>query len=368
MEVAVLSDAGSLARLNDDGWFAEQLHRNVTLLGVADGFGRPDGCSAAEIVLDSIREYIRQELRRATFPPRSLTVDDVRAVLAAAYANANVRLFHAAGGDDDNVAAGSGCSVALVVGRQAFVAHMGNARVYLLRRGELVQLTTDESMMLETVRAGGWRRAATAGATHRPLLVRALGLEPDMSAPAKVAHYALQHNDALLLCTDGVYANLSVSDIASIASARERPGLSLSRLINAARSAGSTDDATALLARGVTAHGAPVERQAPGWGLHAPFAALLAAAALSWFGALGMLWLENDHHLYVSADPTGMVTLYAGVPSLGGLPLHRVVRHYGIAASSLSAPGREALEAARPVASADAADALVRAWQASADR
>jgi len=41
MEVAVTTDVGTGQRVNDDAWCHEQLHRNVTLLAVADGFGRP---------------------------------------------------------------------------------------------------------------------------------------------------------------------------------------------------------------------------------------------------------------------------------------------------------------------------------------
>src|SRR5579864_6091946 len=97
MEVAVTTDVGSAQRHNDDGWCAEQLHRNVTLLAVADGFGRPQGATASTLILEAMREIVRRDLKRA-IPPRSLTATDVRQLLVRAFCHANERLLHVSGG------------------------------------------------------------------------------------------------------------------------------------------------------------------------------------------------------------------------------------------------------------------------------
>src|SRR5471030_2703604 len=138
MEVAVTTDVGPAQRFNDDAWCAEQLHKNVTLLAVADGFGRPQGVSAALIVIQSVRDHVRRELRRATVPSRSLTRNDLRELLVGAFAEANDRLLRVGGGSDDYVASGCTCSLVLIVSDEAFVAHIGDSRAYLMRRGELV--------------------------------------------------------------------------------------------------------------------------------------------------------------------------------------------------------------------------------------
>src|SRR5690349_9436707 len=132
MEVAVTTDVGAAQRLNDDAWCHEQLHRNVTLLAVADGFGRPQGVPSAVVIIDAIREVIRRELRRATFPPRSLTAADMRELLVNAFAEGNERLLEIGGGTQDYVGAGSTCTLALIVSNQAFIAHVGDSCAYLL--------------------------------------------------------------------------------------------------------------------------------------------------------------------------------------------------------------------------------------------
>src|SRR5580704_8512910 len=109
MEVAVTTDVGSTQRFNDDAWCAEQLHKNVTLLAVADGFGRPHGVSAASVVIEAVRDHVRREL------------------LVGAFADANDRLLRISGGSDDYVGSGCTCSLVLIVSDEAFVAHIGDS-------------------------------------------------------------------------------------------------------------------------------------------------------------------------------------------------------------------------------------------------
>src|SRR5438309_9570971 len=213
MEVAVTTDVGTGQRSNDDAWCHEQLHRNVTLLAVADGFGRPQGTPSASIVLDAVRDVIRRELRRATFPPRSLTANDMRELLVAAFADGNERLLQLGGSTQDYVGAGSTCTLALIVSNQAFIAHVGDSRAYLLRRGELVQLTSDDSLQPEFVRSGSGRPGALRNALTPALLDRVLGVEPAAAAAPKIAHYTLHGHDAVLLCTDGVSRSLGFADL-----------------------------------------------------------------------------------------------------------------------------------------------------------
>jgi PPM family protein phosphatase len=170
MEVAVTSDAGHGSR-NEDAWCAEQLHRNVTLLAVADGFGKIQGACAASATLDTINESVRTQLQ-AAMPPRSLTGSDVRDILISAFAAANDRLLRASGGSDDAVNAASTCTAVLMVSNQAFIAHVGDSRAYLFRRGELVQLTSDESLTAEFVTSSSGISRYGRYRPVRPVLMR----------------------------------------------------------------------------------------------------------------------------------------------------------------------------------------------------
>ena len=369
MEVAVTTDVGTGQRFNDDAWCHEQLHRNVTLLAVADGFGRPQGVPSAAIVLDAVRDVIRRELRRATFPPRSLTASDMRTLLIDAFSDGNDRLLQLAGGTEDYVAAGSTCALALIVSNQAFIAHVGDSRAYLLRRGELVQLTSDESFLSEFVRSGSGQPAATRS-RQAPALLNpggALGIERSSDVKLKIAHYTLHPHDALVLCTDGVSRSLAFADLQGAVTSRDSARIAAERVITLAKSAGNTDNATLILARNATMHGPPAESpslsSSPPWRWIVAAAAALALLIVS--GALAREYWLGDAHLYIAEDSRGDVGLFAGSPgSLLGLPLHVERATYGFAVTGLSSTDQRRVEDGLPVGTEQAADVLVARWRA----
>ena len=365
MEVAVTSDVGTGQRHNDDGWCAEQLHKNVTLLAVADGFGRPQGVSASTVVLDAIRDSVRRELRRATLPSRTLTRNDLRELLVRAFGDANDRLLRMSGGGDDYVSSGCTCSLVLIVSEEAFVAHIGDSRAYLMRRGELVQLTTDEAIETDFVRSGIGQSSSRPPRHSRPLLTRALGLEPAANVPPKVTQYTLHPHDSLLLCTDGACRGLSQSDIQSYLASTDRADTIAERIVGRSRASGNTDNATVLFIRDAHEHGTPRETLAIHQRSRRTLAAMFVVFGLFWAAMLaGVALRAADDHLYLGVDQTGIVTLYAGLPSVvAGLPLHLVRGRYGTNVSALPASARRELETGLPVDSVSEATALVDQWR-----
>ncbi len=365
MEVAVTTDVGQPGRQNEDAWCAEQLHRNVTLLAVADGFGRIHGASSASLALDAIREGVRKELQ-AAMPPRRLTGADVRDILIAAFGKANDRLLHASGGSDDHVNAATTCTAVLIVSNQAFIAHIGDSRTYLFRRGELVQLTTDESIVPELVASSTGLPRPLRYRPSRPLLMRALGVE-ERSMQPKVTHYTLHPHDAVLFCTDGAYRAISATDLQLSLQSRERAAEWVTdRVVTLARAAGSIDNATVLLARDATDHGTPSEVASQAAIRGRPATAALATIVASLLLGLSLLWAA-DTKLYLGSDDAGKVTLYAGVPAtVAGVPLHVARTTFMVEAASLPSGVRSQLNAGVVVTSPAAAASLVAAWQAKA--
>lgn len=367
MEVAVTTDVGTGQRVSDDAWCHEQLHRNVTLLAVADGFGRPQDVPSATIVLDAIREVIRRELRRATFPPRSLTANDMRELLVSAFAEGNDRLLRLGGVNEDLVSACSTCTLVLIVSNQAFIAHIGDSRAYLLRRGELVQLTSDESLFPEFVRSGGALQTSPSRRAQGPaLLPQALGVEQASALKTKIAHYSLHGHDSIMLCTDGASRLLGLAELQHAATLRDSARAAADRVVSVARAAGSTDNATVILARNATLHGPPVENvtlsSIPPWRALTAFAAAIVLFFIT--GAVARNYWFGDGHLYLAPDPQGDVGLFAGAPATFiGLPLYVERKSYGFEVTSLTPAEQHAIDSDMAVSGPTAADAVVKKWQ-----
>ena len=363
MEVAVTTDVGSAQRHNDDAWCAEQLHRNVTLLAVADGFGRPGGAASSSVALDVIREAIRRDLRSVA-PPRSLTGADLRDILIKAFAEANTQLLERGGGSDDHVAAASTCTAVLIVSNQAFIAHIGDSRAYLFRRGELVQLTSDESIVPDLVTSSGSSRQLGRYRHVHPLLTRVLGVESTAVAP-KVTHYALHAHDAVMFCTDGAFRSLPLSDLQTALQHKEqRAEWITDRIVTLARAAGSVDNATVMLARDATEHGAAELSATAPTRPHSWVPALIAMVAAALL-VVSMMW-SADTRLSLATDSKGLVTLYSGSPaSVLGFSMHVPRTTYSIHARDLPSLVRGELRSGIAVASPGAAAALLTQWQAT---
>jgi serine/threonine protein phosphatase PrpC len=91
---------------------------------------------------------------------------------------------------------------AAIGGGTAFVAHVGDSRAYLLRDGELQQLTEDHSMVNELIRTGAMTIEDAATSRYRNVITRAVGLYPTVRADT--LHVELLPHDRLLLCSDGL--------------------------------------------------------------------------------------------------------------------------------------------------------------------
>lgn len=143
--------------------------------------------------------------------------------------------------------AGMGTTLTLAHLRPDLVAdigHVGDSRAYLLRNGELVQVTADHTVVYEQLQAGRITVEEAATHRHRSMVTRALGLIPDVNVD--VIELPLKAGDRMLLCSDGVNAMISDREIEE-ALGSGTPEEVVWDLIERANRAGGHDNATALV-------------------------------------------------------------------------------------------------------------------------
>ncbi len=133
---------------------------------------------------------------------------------------------------------------AYVVGWDVLVAHVGDSRAYVFRRGELSQITRDQTLAQELIDSGV-PPEKTRGV--RNILTNSLGGRRDTVSP-DIEHLSLQQGDRLLLCTDGLSELVSDSEIAEIVGRPLAPQAAVDALIQLALDNGGRDNVTAILA------------------------------------------------------------------------------------------------------------------------
>jgi PPM family protein phosphatase len=311
---AGVTDVGRVRDGNEDD-FIDQADR-LGLVAVADGMG---GHRAGEVASATALEA----LRAAVANGRSLRDAIEGANDAVLEKSESDRALHGMG---TTLTAGMlGSDGQLVVG------HVGDSRAYLVRDGELTQITNDHSLVEELVRGGELTPEQAEVHPRRSIITRALGIDPQV----EVDEYPidLRPGDRILLCSDGLTTMVRPDDIAGILNREHDPKRAAQLLVDAANEAGGEDNVTAVIIDAVevthddataaavvpdddTADAPPVKpRRRTGrtilrvlvWVL--PILAVLAVA----FFAVG--WYARNTY-YVGID-RGRVTVFQGVE--GGL-------------------------------------------------
>ncbi|MEV0564734.1 MerR family transcriptional regulator [Dactylosporangium sp. NPDC050588] len=224
---AVRCDRGKGRDSNEDVAYASD-----RLLAVADGT-RGAGAAASTAAVNALKP-----LELADKPAVDLlamlagTVDDVD------------RAVRATGTEDSRPA--TTLTAMLRRGSQLALVHIGDTRVYLLRGGELSQLTQDHTWVQRQVDHGKLSPDQAAAHPQRALLTRALGggqpIEADLALRTAVA------GDRYLLCSDGLSSVVSRTDLHTALAGTGEPEPTVQRLIDLAYAAGAPDNIACVVA------------------------------------------------------------------------------------------------------------------------
>ena len=189
--------AGRKRRHNEDAYVLRP-----PIFAIADGMG---GAQAGEVASRLATAALEEERDEHTGPEERVV---------SLIQEANRRVFTRA--NEDAAAAGMGTTmtVALVDEGNITIGHVGDSRAYLLRDGELEQLTDDHSLVAELVRSGKLTPEEADAHPQRSVITRAVGTDPDVDVDRFTVQAA--PGDVYLLCSDGLTDMLDDRDIRAI--------------------------------------------------------------------------------------------------------------------------------------------------------
>ncbi len=205
------------------------------LFAVADGVG---GANAGEVASRTALEALLGEY----YSPRA--PHQVEAALRQAVQAANLRVYNLAHGSDADLHhMQTTLTTAVIAGPVAYFAHAGDSRAYLLRGDRMTQLTADHSEAAELLRLRLISAEQARDHPRRSVLTRTLGsnllLRPDFS------RQPLHAGDRLLLCSDGLWGEISDDDL--LQAAELPPDDACDQLVSLACDHGGGDNITVQL-------------------------------------------------------------------------------------------------------------------------
>jgi serine/threonine protein phosphatase PrpC len=213
------------------------------LLMVADGMGgQGHGQEASRLAAQSLVEYISSSLSSQSKPST-----DLLSLLSTGVQFANRAVYQR--NQERQTVMGTTMTVALVSETTAYIAHVGDSRLYLYREPYgLTQLTRDHSIVASLVANGIIAPDDIYTHPQRNLVYRSLGAEASVEVEAFAEPLAA--GDTLLLCSDGLWEMVRDQQIATIlASSRFTPSDTANALIRAALAGGGEDNVSAIVAQ-----------------------------------------------------------------------------------------------------------------------
>lgn len=178
----------------------------AALLVVIDGMGgHSDGSRAADTALKSLLESFRQT---------SLPMFDPLGFLHMSLSRAHDDVAKLGNGQTIDTRPRATTAICLIQEGAAFWAHIGDSRVYHMRHGKILQRTRDHSHVELLLREGKITEDELPTHPMRNFVECCLGGDPAIPEMTVSGRHVLQPGDVLLLCTDGIWANLRDSDIA----------------------------------------------------------------------------------------------------------------------------------------------------------
>jgi serine/threonine protein phosphatase PrpC len=234
LRAAARSDAGPTRTNNEDAVIARIDHApGVHLFAVADGLGgHAAGEVASQIAVDTLaatRAHDRPERwLRQGFQAANMAIWD--------HSHANPDAFNLQ----------STATAVVVSGGEAVIGHVGDCRLYLVRDGMAEQCTVDHTRAMEMLRLRIITPQQAARHPARSQLTRSLGAE--LLLHVDIVRRALREGDALVLCSDGLWSEVSREEIAAAASAPS-PEVAADELLRVALVRQAADNVSVVVVR-----------------------------------------------------------------------------------------------------------------------
>lgn len=297
LDPAQLTDVGRKREHNEDNMAyvipkdPQVMAMKGALFIVADGMGgHAAGEVASEIAVDTVSNAYYMDDNEEVIPP-----------LLQAIKRANLAIHQRAAENLLRSGMGTTCVAAVLRGNMAYIANVGDSRGYLVRGGQVRQITQDHSWVAEQVRAGLLTEEQARTHAQRNVITRCLGTQPDVDVDVFIE--PLQENDCIVLCTDGLSGLLSDEEVMRIVN-QSVPQESVYHLVERANENGGPDNITAIVVRvqevGVEPPGARVASHAYIGGREISEA---NTGAMNMLVGSGMPFVASNGDMRISSSP-----------------------------------------------------------------
>ncbi len=237
------SDIGKARDTNQDYYYISESIDDVQLYILADGMGGYNGGEiASKLATNCVKNYIQNNFKQV---PKDR--DSLIQLIGSSMEYANMVIYEKSKEDPELEGMGTTLEICLIYNNKVYIGHVGDSRIYRVRKDFIRKLTQDHSYVEKLVKDGKITKEEAEVHPRKNMLMKAIGcsafVEPD------VAIKGFLKDDILVMTSDGLTNMVNQEDIFSTVKGNiERaPG----RLVNLANENGGTDNITVIVIKNI---------------------------------------------------------------------------------------------------------------------
>ena len=237
------SDTGKIRDNNQDYFYVSKPLDEIQLFLLADGMGGYNGGEiASKIAIETAKSYIESNFKQINKDRESIIQ-----LLGSSMEYANMIVYEKSKENEELKGMGTTLEVCLIYNNRAFIGHVGDSRIYRIRKEFMRKLTQDHSYVQKLVKEGSITQEQAAHHPQKNMLMKALGcnafVEPDVMVRGFLK------DDILIICSDGLTNLVSQEQIyKSVKNSIEKAP---KELVNIANNNGGYDNITVIVIKNI---------------------------------------------------------------------------------------------------------------------
>ena len=250
LSFSAATDVGKKREINEDNFLVD---KKLQLFVVADGMGgHASGEVASQLAVHEFRNAVeagRDVVDRFVRDAASVRPQEILTLMERAVQTAGHTIHERGQQEPEKRGMGTTTSALLIAGDRGFIAHVGDSRVYMLRAGQVVQLTEDHSLINELIRRGRITKENLDDSPYKAYknaVTRAVGVYETVQGDT--LDFEILPGDTFLICSDGLHAYLTEQQILDFLKSEDLEHVP-QKLVDHANAGGGHDNITALVVR-----------------------------------------------------------------------------------------------------------------------
>lgn len=238
MKAFAKTDIGKAREINQDYYYIPTTDK-LDLYILADGMGGYNGGEvASKLAIDSVKKYIENN-----FEKEKETKESILNLIKSAIEYANMIVYKKSKEVKELEGMGTTLEICLIYNNKAYIGHIGDSRIYRIRKGVMRKLTKDHSYVQKLVEDGKITREEANTHPKKNMLIKALGCMPFVEPDIRARN--IEKGDILIMCSDGLTNMVKEEEIHRIV--QEDPQSAADKLVKNANEAGGYDNITVVI-------------------------------------------------------------------------------------------------------------------------